>query len=448
MTPHTPDDTPHTQRRFLRGETGPEETAALVRAALLAGGDPQPWSPPTVDEESYAAALDGARAAIADLSAQTREEEAAVGDLLAELRGMPAAAREAAVRQDRRFATWGVGDALRAASLAACTSDPDRAVELARLAAAAADGEAASDARDAGSAERGRADLAALAHGQLANALRVASELRDSEQSLDRAFDLAAAGSGDPLIRARLLSLGASLRSDQSRFEEAGILVRRAARVYLRLGDDHAYGRTLLKQASLEAYQERLEEACGTLLRALQHLDARAEPRLTAVAHNNFASYLERLGQPAAADRELDAVEELLERFEGGDDTLALDRGRLAWMRGRVAVRLGDQQRGEVLFNEARRIFGERRVAYDSAQVALELALIYADAGRVADQRRLAEEMLPIFTSRDLHAEARAALRLYTDAARSEAVGQGLIRQLSVYLDRARSRPGLRFDPS
>jgi len=465
-SPH-PDPTPDdrtTRQQFLRGETGPEETASLVRSALLAEEVPEAWAPPEVAPESYDAALAAAATAvITGALPEVRREEAAAATLLDELADMAPEERLAAAQGDPRFATWSAVDELCLASLAACTHDPEEAVELARLAVAAAEaaaperaGKVAGPAEAATPAAREVCDRMALAHGQLANALRVASDLRAAERSLARGFDLAAAGTGDPLIRARLNSLGASLRSAQSRFAEGLALARRASRLYRRIGDDHRYGRTLLKVATLQAYREDLEEACSSLLEGLGHLDAQAEPRLAAVAHHNFASYLERLGQPAEAARELDAAEALIDRVEERDegpsrDRLLLDRARLTWLRGRIALHgksAADRERGEQLLGDARRVFVQRGLAHEAAQVALELALLYAEEGRPADQRRLAEEMLPIFTSRELHAEARAALQLYTEAARSQAVGEGLIRKLSAYLERASHAPGIRFEAS
>ena len=463
--PDSTSDPRAVRQRFLRGDTGPQETAALVRSALVADEVPEPWEPPEVAPESYGAALDAAVAAVTSTALPAvRREEAAAEGLLDEIAGLEPEERLEMAGTDPRFATWAAVDELCRASLAACTRDPEEAVELARLAVAAAEATAPGDAggktaaaEAATPAGREAADLMALAHGTLANALRVASDLRAADRSLARGFDLAAAGTGDPLIRARLNSLGASLRSDQSRYAEGLALARRASRLYRRVGDDHRYGRTMLKVATLQAYREDLEQACSSLLEALDHLDAGAEPRLAAVAHHNFASYLERLGQPAKAAVELDAAERLVERVEEGGggpssedrsadsrsaESLSLDRARLTWLRGRIVLSTGERERGEELLGEARRVFVARGLAYEAAQVALELALIYAEAGRVADQRRLAEEMLPIFTSRDLHAEARAALKIYTEAAHSQAAGESLIRKLSAALDRAGEKRG------
>jgi hypothetical protein len=50
--------------------------------------------------------------------------------------------------------------------------------------------------------------------------------------------------------------------------------------------------------------------------------------------------------------------------------------------------------------------------------------------------KRLAEEMLPLFTSRQVEPEARAALKLYCDAARAETAGRALVEEVAERLRR------------
>jgi len=430
------------RRRLLRGEADREETAALVRAALLSGEDPAPWVPPETTAGSYDASLDRVVAAASRLAAGADADAAAAEGLVAELLELPAERRREAVETDARFHTWAAVAAVRQASFDACTDDPHLAVELAQLAVAALDGLAAALEPPSPAAMRDVADLRALALAQLGNALRVATDLRAAGDAMGRAFAELHDGTGDPLVRARLQSLGASLRSDQSRFDDALRLARRAAAVYRRFGDDHGYGRTLLKQASFHAYRDELREACDVLATALAHVDATAEPRLAFAAGHNRASYLDRLDRTDEAAAELARAEELC--------SAPLDRVRSTWLRGRIALHAanlhgGDPAAGEAWLWEARDAFLNHGIGYDAALVSLELAAFYAERGRAADQRRLAEEMVPIFASRDLHDEARAALRLYCDAASSEAVGLALVHDLAAYLERARHRPDLPF---
>jgi len=435
MSPDLPAD--EARDRFLRAESGAAETAAVVRAALLAGGDPQPWRPAATAAASYAAALDRARAAAATLVGETAGEEARAAALAGELAALPPAERRATVERDRRFHTWAAAAALRQASFDACTEDAARAVDLAQLAVAALDAAPAGD-------ERTAEDLRALTLGQLANAQRVATDLRAAERSFGRAFEALARGTGDVAVRCRLQSLAASLRSDQGRFADAVSLARRAARGYLRLGDDHGYGRTLLKQASFHTHRDELEEACAVLAEALEHIDAAAEPRLAFAARHNRAYYLETIGHLEQAERELAAAEPLCQA--------PLDRVRFTWLRGRLAIKAAmrrgaDPAAGEADLWRAREAFLGHGIGYAAALVSLDLAVLYAEQGRTADMRRLAEEMMPIFASRDVHDEARAALRLWADAARTEAAGVSLVRDVADYLERARHQPGLRFEP-
>ena len=83
---------------------------------------------------------------------------------------------------------------------------------------------------------------------------------------------------------------------------------------------------------------------------------------------------------------------------------------------------------------------------YDAAMVSIEdLALLYVREGRVADVKRLAEEIFPIFQAQDVHREALAALVLFQDAARREELTARKVREIAAYLREARGRPDLRF---
>lgn len=88
-------------------------------------------------------------------------------------------------------------------------------------------------------------------------------------------------------------------------------------------------------------------------------------------------------------------------------------------------------------------------MSYDTALISLELATLYAEQGRTADLKVLAEEMLPIFTSLQIHREALAALAYLRQAMEAERATVELITKVAAYLDRARHDPELRFqEPS
>jgi hypothetical protein len=72
---------------------------------------------------------------------------------------------------------------------------------------------------------------------------------------------------------------------------------------------------------------------------------------------------------------------------------------------------------------------------------------VLAEQGRTADMRQLAQEMLAVFESRQIHREAMAAFVVFCDAARKEQAGFRLVREVASFLEKARNAPGLRFTP-
>jgi hypothetical protein len=59
--------------------------------------------------------------------------------------------------------------------------------------------------------------------------------------------------------------------------------------------------------------------------------------------------------------------------------------------------------------------------------------------------RRLAQEMLVFFESRQIHREAMAAFLVFCDAARREQASLDLVREVAAFLKQARSTPDLNF---
>ena len=117
---------------------------------------------------------------------------------------------------------------------------------------------------------------------------------------------------------------------------------------------------------------------------------------------------------------------------------------RLRWIEGKIAVALGHFTAGEGILRGVRKELLERDLGFDAALLSLDLARIYAEQGRSAEMLHLAEEMIPMFQSRDIHREAFAALLVFQKAAEMERVTLGLIRNVSNYLQETRSARGLR----
>jgi len=123
-----------------------------------------------------------------------------------------------------------------------------------------------------------------------------------------------------------------------------------------------------------------------------------------------------------------------------------LDLTRLVWLEGRVRAGLGRDAEAQRDFEQVRRVFEARRLAYEYALVSLDLALVHLRGGRTAEVRTLAAEMLWIFRAEGVPREALAALKLFCEAAEREAATVDLVRHISRYLERAQADPELPFE--
>lgn len=422
--------------RFLRGETDRAENRAVVRALLLER-DARLAPPPRPAEERYDRVFDRAlRAAAAEderLAADKRRAARLADELAERLDREPLASVRAAVSAEKRWHSWALGETLRHRSFDAGLEDPERAVELAELAVAAA--EAAADGTPLDH------DLVAAAFSQLGNALRIVSDLRGAREAFDTAARHLDRGTRDPLARARLLSYEASLAWARSRHEDGIALCRRAARLFRRAGDPHARSRMLIQEADFHGELGAVAAAVACLDRAIAGIETEREPRLVLVLLHNLIAYLDRDGRYDEAWQRLDEARRLAAGLGH-----RLDRVRLRWLEGRIAMHRGLDERAERRLREARETFIELGVDFDAALVSLELAALLAGAERHAELRELVEETVPVFESRELHDHAQAALKIFCDAVRAEAADAALLaREVFEYLRRSRRRPARPF---
>jgi hypothetical protein len=116
---------------------------------------------------------------------------------------------------------------------------------------------------------------------------------------------------------------------------------------------------------------------------------------------------------------------------------------RRKWLAARLAVARGADTEAKALYFEIRDGFLEREIPYDYALSTLEHAGLLLGEGRLAEVRALAEEMVPLFASRQLHGHALAALALFQQAAAAQEATTELVRDLIAYLRRARNNPQL-----
>jgi tetratricopeptide (TPR) repeat protein len=358
-------------------------------------------------------------------------------DLWQRLQPLPYDQQLRQVEEDGGLQTWALCRLLLRKSLEATFHRPAVAVQLAFLAVKIA--VHLGDAYD----RDWVMDLRALAFAYLGNARRVVNELQSANDAfMEARSHLRRSGTGNPRIEAEILDLEASLRSGERRFEEALQLLEKVIATFTsedpEIRDLHLAGRALVNKAYTLEQMGSVEQAIAALGEAAPLIVEERDPRLLLCLKHNLVWFLATAGKSQEAARLFPEVKDLAIRLGNH-----LDLVRLRWAEGRVAFGLGSRGPAEQAFKEVQREFLERDLGYDAALVSLDLAILYAQEGCVPELKQLALDILPVFSSREVHREAMAALLLFQHACEEERLTVELARQLASLLERERPRSSM-----
>ncbi len=372
--------------------------------------------------------------AVVSLGPLRRAEEARAQarTLWERMKAQPPDRRRALVESSLDFRSWALCELVCEKSLEAAADRADRALDLAGLAVRI------SELAPGAMTWRKRLQGYALAH--FANARRVSGDLPAADETFARArslWEAGAAGDEGFLDEARVLHLMASLRSNQRRLQEALGLLDQAYKVSGAVEGK----KILINRANTLELMEDFEGAVQALREVAPLVSKEREPRLLCVVLFNLANNLLQANQPEEIETLMPELRTLAIRI--GND---LDVLRLRWLEGRMAASLGRRERAVAALSGVREDFVTRRIAYDSALVSLELAVLFLEVGRTEEVRAVARQILWIFQAQGVHREALAALRLFCEAAERETATLEMVRKMLDYLRRAQKDPGLRFE--
>ncbi|HEV7507222.1 MAG TPA: helix-turn-helix transcriptional regulator [Thermoanaerobaculia bacterium] len=274
----------------------------------------------------------------------------------------------------------------------------------------------------------------------VANSRRVATDFEGADEAFARALSLwekGAACDSELLPEWRLLDLEASLRREQHRFPEALELLDRA--MAASRGNEAASGRILLKKSNVFEQSGDLEGALAALQEAKVFVEACGDPQQIFALRFNTVDVLSLLNRPDEAARWMPAVRELA--LEQGHE---MSLRRLVWLEARVAAGLGRIDEAMAGLEQVRLDFTDLGLPYEAALSSLELAVLWLEAGRTAEVRKLAAAMTWIFKAKGIQEEALAALKLFRDAAEREAATVELTRRVLAEIRRSEgSAPSL-----
>lgn len=399
----------------------PEEVGARVRQALVSGNPKTRYS--RID---YRRVVDRVLQETQQEQARADRARRAAGKLVAELARHPLARRRLVAANIRRFHTWAVVELLLEDSWNAWTRDPELSEVCALIACDIVEG-----LRAQGYRQLLLNDLRAEAWSYLGNALRIRGSLDKSAQAFETAEEYLARGTGDAEEHVQLLELKVPLLREQEKLEAAYSALEHVIESRRTLGDSHLVGRSLISKAKLLREWGRLEESVDALLEAQPLIDTVREPSLEYRLKLNLMTYLLLLGRVQQAQEFLGRVK-LLARQIGS----RVEQLRALWVEGRLRYALGQKDMGEELLRTVYEGFLKAGVAHESAGVALDLAAIYLDLGRVDDVRKLAERVkgFALLATSDATREAVAALiglgNPVEDLLRSRALIEEVARRL------------------
>jgi tetratricopeptide (TPR) repeat protein len=398
-----------------------------------------PW-PTGLNDVDYGPAIEAAEKSLRLHARALAVERAEAPRRVVELLEHPPERREMLMRNHPRFQTWGLLERLIDRVKEETWEAPEEAADLARLALSLAD---CLDVAYYG-AER-IDDLISRTWGYAGNARRVASDFTGAGEAFEKALRHLRKGTGDPLERALLLDLKASLLREQRRFDAAMHLLTRALRIYRDLGETHRAGRVLVKFSTLHEHAGTPERAIPLLQEALILIDVGREPRLLLSAQHNLITNLAEAGRFMEAHGLFIQARPLYARFPD-----PWTQNRRHWIEGRIARGLGQTREAEEHLLAAQGGFLAEKSIFDTALVSLDLAALYTVQRRTAELKEIAEETIAIFSWSQMHRETRrealVALSYLCQAVAAERASlEEVVARVAAFLKRLRHDPGLPF---
>lgn len=316
--------------------------------------------------------------------------------------------------------------------------DPALTVEHAQLATIVADG-----LQEEASGAKRIADLCCRAWSDLANARRIAEDLEGAGEAFDTALGHWTAGTLDETLLARYLDLRASLHRARRELGPAQAALAVACSIYLRYGQRHLAGRTLISQALYTRAAGEPEAALRLIAKGLSLVEENLEPDLVFAAIHNQILFLVDCGQYDEARKLLFLNRGRYQRAEGRIPGL-----KLRWLEGRIDAGRGQLERAEEAFIETRDGFEAAGLGYNAALVTLDLAAVVLRQGRAAEASGLVLEAAEAFTALGIHREMLMAVLYLRETFICGAAEVPLLEEVSAFLRRSDLDAAARFEPS
>jgi tetratricopeptide (TPR) repeat protein len=388
-------------------------------------------------EAGYDAALDGALRVVRRTAKQVRKESEAaarVADTLA-TRGL-GGFDDVAATVDR----LAIVEGLLQRSRELCHADPRAMVQLAEWAF----GESAKLSERKYGTQR-VADIRGRAAAELGNAFRVADRLDDAFFYFKQAEELLAKGTGDEMLRVRLLDLQASLAADSRNFSLACNALNFVYKFHLRKGNKHLAGRALIKRGLYIGYAGYPEQAIRITRVGLRLIDQKLDPVLAVAGVHNILWFLVECGQFREARKVLFG-----HRPSYSQEGSKINLLRLRWLEARIHAGLAELDSAASSLRSVTADFKDVGRGYDSALASLDLAEVLLKRHETVEAREVILEAVDIFKDLGIDREKLMAVLLlrYTIQQGTAAFALAeMLAEVTAFLRRAEHDPNARFEP-
>jgi tetratricopeptide (TPR) repeat protein len=247
-------------------------------------------------------------------------------------------------------------------------------------------------------------DLQARAWAELANSYRITDDFDEAEAAIAKARTLLRRGSGDLWLLARVAELEATLRRDQRRLLEDGELLDKIYQLYLKLGDSHMAGQTLISKGINRQYSGRSRNAVLILQAGLKLIDPDRDPFVIAAGRQSLIFALVSCGEFRQAG-ELLLKSDLRQSFASTPLSLL----RVRWTEGRIQAGLGNASRGTHALSSVHEQFLDSGQRSSAAMVAIDMLPILTKQGKYGEARRAARASYGVLRDLGIHREAAKA---------------------------------------
>ncbi|HSS47307.1 MAG TPA: hypothetical protein VLX28_00040 [Thermoanaerobaculia bacterium] len=285
-------------------------------------------------------------------------------------------------------------------------------------------------------------DLQTRAWGELANALRVADDLDESERAFGTAFELLLQGTDDPHLKVRLYDLHASFLGSRRRFSLAFSTLDVVVSLYLDLGERHLAGRALIIKAIYSLYSGQPEEALRLSQEGIPLLDKAREPELIFFAAHNKIWFLVACGRFRDAKKEL-----FLHRVDFQSVEGKVNHIKLRWLQAQVCAGLEEWKSAEVAFLEAKEGFEATGMRFHAALASLDLSLLWMRQGKWRDAEDLGREAADVFLALGIQRETLGCVMILKDAFNKRKATVVLLEGVVEFLRQSQIDPEARFTP-